>query len=284
VAGLVSPAIPVPRISLVRGSHIVVPRIAGAYDAYLMQNPDGRVVFALPFAERFTLIGTTDVPVTTPAAGFQPSDAEEAYLLETAGRFFARAPSPQDIVWRFAGVRPLMDDGASRASAVSRDYKLDLVESPDGPPLLNVIGGKITTFRCLAESALDRLAPYFPRMGPSWTARSPLPGGGFGARGPGGFRQSLATRHPDVTAATLDRLARLYGTGATQVLDGAKSDHDLGRALGGGLTESEVLYLRDREWAETAQDVLWRRTKAGLGLTPDALRDAEERITHLLGS
>lgn len=273
-----------PILRLVRGTHIVVPRIAGAESAYLLQNPDGRVVFALPFEGRFTLIGTTEVAVPSPAEGFVPSAEEVAYLLGTAARFFAEAPGHDDIVWRFAGVRPLVEDGATRASAVSRDYRLDLVAPAGVPPLLNVVGGKITTFRTLAEAALSRLAPFFPDIGPAWTAETRLPGGDFGADGYASYCDDLVRRHPRIARGALRRLAALYGTRAERVLGEAITDADLGAAIGGGLTAREVLYLRDHEWARTAEDVLWRRTKAGLHLGADDRPRAEDAIARLLAS
>jgi glycerol-3-phosphate dehydrogenase len=260
----------------------VVPRIDGADDAYLLQSPDGRVVFALPFEHRFTLIGTTEVGVSTPADGFVPSGEEEDYLLGVAERFFSRALTPDDVVWRFAGVRPLVEDGAARASAVSREYRLDLLQAEGSPPLLNVVGGKITTFRRLAEAALSRLAPFFPAMGAAWTEHAPLPGGAFGAGGFASHGDSLVLRHPRMARATLLRLASLYGTRAGNVLGEAATDADLGESIGGGLTAREVVYLRDHEWARTAQDVLWRRTKAGLHLDAAGLARAEAVITRLL--
>ncbi|MCC7252438.1 glycerol-3-phosphate dehydrogenase [Hyphomicrobium sp.] len=285
VAGLVGSQGHVPTLRLVRGTHIVVPRIDGAEDAYLLQNPDGRVVFALPFERAFTLIGTTEVDVTRPEDGFAASDAEEAYLLATAGRFFSHALAKDDIVWRFAGVRPLVEDGASRASAVSRDYRLDLVASEGQPPLLNVIGGKITTFRRLAEAALTRLAPFFPGVGAAWTAYAPLPGGDVGADGIEAYGADLARRHRGLSEGMLKRLVSLYGTRAERVLGDAKKDADLGQAIGGGLTEREVIYLRDHEWARTAEDVLWRRTKAGLHIGDAAQRtQAEAMLSRLLAS
>src|SRR5262249_23425934 len=157
VADLIGPGGHAPTLRLVKGTHIVVPRIAGAEDAYLLQNPDGRVVFALPFEHRFTLIGTTAVSVTAPADGFVPSDDEGAYLLSVWRQFFSQPLTKDDIVWRFAGVRPLVEDGASHAAAVSREYRLDLVQPEGAPPLLNVVGGKITTFRRLAEAVMTRL-------------------------------------------------------------------------------------------------------------------------------
>jgi glycerol-3-phosphate dehydrogenase len=283
VAALADAPESVPKLRLVRGSHIVVPRIAGADDAYLLQNADGRVVFALPFEQHFTLIGTTDVSVSSPNEGFQTSADEEDYLLAIAARFFARPLSRDSIVWRFAGVRPLVDDGSTRASAVSRDYRLDLIQPAGGAPLVNVIGGKITTFRCLAEAVLARLAPTFPSMGPAWTAQAPLPGGNFGSGGISSYRQGLLRRYPGVSASTLGRLAGRYGTRADLVLGNAQSDADLGPAIGDALTAAEVVYLRDHEWAQTADDVLWRRTKAGLHIAPSQRAARADQVAALLG-
>ncbi len=273
-----------PRLRLVRGTHIVVPRIAEAEDAYLLQNPDGRIVFALPFEQDFTLIGTTDVGVETPAEGFTPSREEEDYLIAAAGRYFVQAPVREDIVWRFAGVRPLVEDGARRASSVSRDYRLDLVQAEGAPPLLNVIGGKITTFRRLAEAALARLSPVFPDLKPPWTADAPLPGGDFGTDGYDAYCHELVRRHPGIAPATLLRLASLYGSRAERIVDDAETDHDLGDVIGGGLTEREVLHLGAAEWALTAEDVLWRRTKAGLHLDATQREAAEILVQHLVGT
>jgi glycerol-3-phosphate dehydrogenase len=282
VARLAGAGAHVPALRLVRGSHIVVPRIEGAEDAYLLQNNDGRVVFALPFAQHFTLIGTTEEAVSSPADGANVSRDEEQYLLDAAARFFSRSIKPSDIVWRFAGVRPLVEDGASNASAVSREYRLDLVHEAGMPPLLNIIGGKITTFRRLAEAALLRLQPYFPGMGPAWTAQRPLPGGDVGAAGFAAYRQDLARKRPRIAQATLFRLADLYGTQAEHLLGDAVNEEDLGEKMGGGLTEREVIYLRDHEWARAADDVLWRRTKAGLHMEEEERTRAEAAISRLL--
>ncbi|WP_072392554.1 glycerol-3-phosphate dehydrogenase [Hyphomicrobium sp. CS1GBMeth3] len=273
-----------PALRLVRGAHIVVPRIAGADDAYLLQNDDGRIVFVLPFEERFTLIGTTEVSVGSAADGFVASEAETDYLLAATARFFAHPPSRADVVWRFAGVRPLVEDGARSASAISRDYRLDLDEIDDGPPLLNVIGGKITTFRRLAEAALDRLAAFFPGMGPPWTAAAPLPGGAFGGSDFAGYCEDLVRRHPAIARETLQGLARRYGTRADEVIGDAAEDADLGAAIGSELTAREVIYLRDAEWARTPDDVLWRRTKAGLHIGALQIDTARQHIAEVLAS
>jgi glycerol-3-phosphate dehydrogenase len=274
----------VPVLRLVRGAHIVVPRLPGADDAYLLQNSDGRVVFALPFEQRFTLIGTTETHVESPAEGNLVGRDEERYLLDAAGRFFKRALTHQDIIWQFAGVRPLVEDGSLKPSAVSRDYRLDLVHEAGAPPLLNVIGGKITTFRRLAEAALQRLEPFFPGMAPEWTAQQPLPGGDMEIDGIRAYHEGLVRRRPGILPDVLLRLARLYGTRADILLGDAASEADLGKALGAGLTEREVLYLRDHEWARAADDVLWRRTKAGLHMGEAERTKAEAAITNLISS
>jgi glycerol-3-phosphate dehydrogenase len=284
VARLVSaaaPSVSVPKLKLVKGSHIVVPRIAGAEDAYLLQNGDNRVVFALPFETDFTLIGTTDVACAGDPSSAAISTEEEDYLLALAGRFFAKPLTRADIVWRYAGVRPLLDDGSDDPSAVSRDYHLDLTAGPDLPALINVIGGKITTYRRLAEAVLLKLEPHIA-MGPAWTAAAPLPGGDVGEAGISGYLLDLAHRRPGLSMPSLARLARLYGTRTDVLLGPARKASDLGADLGGGLTEREVGYLREREWAQTPEDVLWRRTKAGLHMTAEERSRSAEQIARLL--
>lgn len=273
-----------PLLRLVRGSHIVIPRVPGADDALLLQNADGRIVFVLPFGTRFTMIGTTEVVVATPDEGFAASAEEEAYLIDAAGRYLSHPLTGADIVWRFAGVRPLVDDGAANTSSVTRDWRLDLVQTSGSAPLINVIGGKITTFRLLAEAVLDRLRPFFPGMGGAWTAHAPLPGGDVGPGGVAGYCVDLARRRPGLAPETLDRLVALYGTRADRLIGDAVRDDDLGVQLGGGLTEREVCYLRDYEWARTADDVLWRRTKAGLDLSDAQRPQTAAAISRLLAS
>ncbi|MGQ0457380.1 MAG: glycerol-3-phosphate dehydrogenase [Hyphomicrobium sp.] len=255
------------KLRLVKGSHIVVPRIAGADDAYVFQAPDGRVVFALPFEGRFTLIGTTDEAYAGDPRDAAASSDEIAYLLDVANAMFRAPLTSADIVWSFAGVRPLDDDGSDAPSEVSRDYRLQFDKSA-GAPLLNVIGGKITTYRRLAEQALRMLGPYFPAMGAPFTARVPLPGGDVG---PGGFDrwfEAFASGLPGFPPEALHRFARRYGTRTPMMLGGARSMADMGPHLGGGLTTREVAYLKAEEWAQTAEDVMWRRTKTGLLIPP----------------
>ncbi|MGQ0673521.1 MAG: glycerol-3-phosphate dehydrogenase [Hyphomicrobium sp.] len=270
------------RLRLVKGSHIVVPRIPGADDAYLMQSEDRRAVFALPFEERFTLIGTTDVAYSGDPAAAAISPDEVHYLLALPNRFFRSVITPADIVWQFSGVRPLQDDEAANPSAVSRDYKLDLVAGDARPALLHVIGGKVTTHRKLAEEALDILTPHLPPMGPAWTAGVPLPGGAVGDGGIAGYRSELLHRRPWLGPERAARYVRRYGTLTDELLGDARRDGDLGLHIGGGLTEREVAYLKAMEWAARPDDVLWRRTKTGLHLSPADRPQAEERIAKLL--
>ena len=270
-------------LRLVKGSHIVVPRIKGAEDAYLCQSADGRVVFAIPCEERFTLIGTTDIPYAGDPAAVGISREEEDYLLHLARRFFTAPPLRNDIVWSFAGVRPLYDDNtATPASTVTRDYRVDLIAEPGRPPLLTVLGGKLTTYRRLAEAALAKLAPHLPPMGAAWTAGAFLPGGDLGEGSLPGFVARLGRERPGFTPAFLGRIARRYGSLADEVLGDARSVADLGEPLGGGLSAREVRYLVEREWARKPEDVLWRRTKCGLHMTATERDAATERISKLL--
>ncbi len=228
-------------LRLVKGSHIVTRRLYAGDHAYLLQNDDRRVVFVLPFEDAFTLIGTTELPFSGDPAAAAISAAEVEYLCRAVGRWFARAPRPDDVVWSYAGVRPLYEDRAASAAAVTRDYVFDLDEA--GPPALSVFGGKLTTFRRLAEHALGRLRRHLPGMGPAWTAFSILPGG----EAPHGAR------------AVPPRLARTYGSEARHILAAPP-----GREFGAGFGEAELRWLVEEEWAQTAEDVLWRRTKLGL--------------------
>ena len=270
-------------VRLVKGSHIVVPRIKGAEDAYLCQSPDGRVVFVIPYEERFTLIGTTDVPYIGDPGAVAISGEEQDYLFEVVRAFFTAPLSRDDVVWSYAGVRPLYDDNAGAdASSVTRDYRFELIAQDGRPALLTVLGGKLTTYRRLAEAALAKLAPHLPPMGPAWTASAPLPGGDLGEGGLPGFIASLRNKRPGFDRAFLGRLARRYGSLVGEVLGDARTEADLGEALGGGLFEREVVYLGQREWARDPDDVLWRRTKCGLHMTREERIGAAEKIAALL--
>jgi glycerol-3-phosphate dehydrogenase len=249
---------------LVRGSHIVVRRLFDHPYAYFFQLPDGRIFFAIPYERDFTLIGTTDVDQQA-GDPIRASAEEIAYLCEGASTYFERPVAPADVVWTYSGVRPLIDDGSGRPEAATRGYRLDLSGPDEGAPLLSVYGGKITTYRHLAEEAVDLLAPRVAALeGGAWTATRPLPGGDFAIDGLETLKAELAAEHPDLAAATIDRIARAYGTRARRWLD-----QERGRDFGAGLCQAEVDFLVAEEWARSAEDVLWRRTKLGLRLNPE---------------
>jgi glycerol-3-phosphate dehydrogenase len=256
---------------LIKGSHIVVPRLYDGDQAYILQNDDRRIVFVIPFQERYSLVGTTDVPFAGDPADVAIASDETAYLCAAVSRWFATPVTPDQVVWRYSGVRPLYDDHAETASTVTRDYVLDL-DAPDGrAPLLSVFGGKITTFRRLAEHALDKLRPFFSAAGPAWTRTAILPGGDLPDGDAARFAVGLAQSYPFLPAALARRLAGSYGTEARTILGDAARLEDLGVAFGGGLTAREVDFLVDCEWAREPADILWRRTKLGLAIDDDGV-------------
>ncbi len=252
------------RVRLVRGSHIVTRRLFAHDRCYLFQGSDGRIVFAIPYETDFTLIGTTDVDHDGPPESARCSDAEIDYLCSFVSDYFSAPVTRGDVIRAFSGVRPLLDDGAKAASAATRDYLLTL--DAEGPPLLNVFGGKITTYRRLAEAAMARLSPFFPQAGGAWTAQAPLPGGDFPVDGFEALVGGLRGRYPFLSPAWARRLARSYGTCAGEILGEAASAADLGRDFGATLTEAEAAWLMREEFARTAEDVVWRRSKLGLRL------------------
>ncbi|MCW8844160.1 MAG: glycerol-3-phosphate dehydrogenase, partial [Rhodobacteraceae bacterium] len=254
-------------VTLVRGSHIVVPRLFDHDRAYFLQGSDGRIIFALPYEGAFTLIGTTDAPHEDPNDPPRCTDAERDYLLTFANRYFAKEIRAEDVVWRYSGVRPLYDDGASSATAATREYVLTLDRA--GAPLLNVFGGKITTYRRLAEAALAKLGPYFPQAGGDWTAGVALPGGDFAVGDKSGLIERLCSDYPFVTGQWAARLMRAYGTEAWEVLGQATCVEDLGQSFGATLTEAELRWMRDREYARCGEDALWRRSKLGLHMSAE---------------
>ncbi|MDF2119961.1 glycerol-3-phosphate dehydrogenase [Roseiarcaceae bacterium H3SJ34-1] len=266
------------RIRLDQGSHIVVRRMFEGEQAYIFQNADGRIVFAIPYEGDFTLIGTTDREYRADPAKVHAGEDDIAYLIEAANLYFRQQLSREDVVWTYAGVRALLDDGASAARA-TREYKL-VVDAADGLPLLNVFGGKITAYRHLAEKALDQLKPFFPRMrrGP-WTADEPLPGGDLPAGGLAALETALAARFSWLEPTLVARLARSYGTRVWALLGEAAGIEALGRHFGAGLYGLEVGWLMREEWAQTAEDVLWRRTKLGLRLSPQEAQNLELFMT-----
>ena len=253
-------------VRLVKGSHIVVPKFWSGCHAYLLQNDDRRVIFVNPYEGDLALIGTTDIPYEGRPEDVAIDDAEIGYLLGGLARYVKVPPENRDIVHSFSGVRPLYDDNSQNPSAVTRDYVLEIDGASDMAPVLSIFGGKITTYRKLAEHALRRLAPWFPLSSPAWTAGACLPGGDI----PGafeGFVVDLLQEYPDLPDTVIRHCARLYGTRARELLGPARTRSDLGRHFGGDLYEREAHYLRETEWATHAADVLDRRSKHGLHLT-----------------
>jgi glycerol-3-phosphate dehydrogenase len=251
-------------VRLVKGSHLVVPKLYEGDHAFMLQNADRRIVFAVPYEGKFTLVGTTDQPWQGAPAKAQIDAGETDYILATANRYFTRQLTDADVVWSYSGIRPLYDDRKGSASAVTRDYVLDLDGDEGRAPILSIFGGKITTYRKLAEHALGELARFFPQAGVAWTAGAALPGGAM----PGGdfeaFLKALEAERPDFPRALLRRLARAYGTRVGELLGDAITVAALGEDLGGGLYAAEVDYLVRVEWARSAEDVLFRRSKLGL--------------------
>jgi glycerol-3-phosphate dehydrogenase len=270
VAQFLSEATPIrskARVRLVKGSHLVVDGVRAGGRALLLQHDDGRVVFVLPFERRFTLIGTTDVPVADLARAPALSSEEASYLCEVVNRYLAKPVEPGDAVWSYSGVRPLFDDGKSDPSAITRDYRLQLDHAPNGAPLLSVFGGKLTTYRRLAEQVMDRLAPHLPVRRGAWTAGEPLPGGALGGLRYDDYRLRMLERYRGLPAEWVEGIVRRHGSRAELILGDACSAGDLGQQFGADLTAREVDFLLRHEHAMDAEDVLWRRTKAALELT-----------------
>lgn len=263
-------------VRLIKGSHIVVPKLHDGAQAYILQNDDRRIVFVIPYQDEFSLIGTTDVPYDADPAEVAINDEEISYLCGVVNRHFARQVEPEDVVWTYSGVRPLYDDGADNPSAVTRDYVLELDAGDGRAPLLSVFGGKITTYRKLAEAAMARLLPAMSRQAQPWTADAPLPGGDFDASAFNELVSTIRGDYPWLRPKLALRLVRAYGTRVHLVVNGATSMVGLGEDFGGGLTEAEVRYLMRQEWARTAEDVLWRRSKLGLHVPPETKARLEQ--------
>jgi len=270
-------------LRLDKGSHIVVPRLFEHDHAYIFQLRDGRIVFALPFDHDFTLIGTTDSAFVGDPGAVEPSATEIAYLCDAANQHFRLSIDPRRVVWSFAGVRALYDDGSRRSQDVSRDYLLHLDETAGMAPLLTVYGGKITTYRRLAEHALARLGRFF-KLAPPWTAHAYLPGGDFLPDGFDDLVTATCRTRPYLTMRHVERLVRNYGTRLERVLGPAQHLDELGPCFGERLTGAEVRYLMRREWAQTEEDVLWRRTKLGLRLSAAECARLARFMTESIGS
>lgn len=251
-------------IRMVKGSHIIVNKLFNHSRAYIFQNEDGRIIFAIPYEKDFTLIGTTDVDYHGDPDDVAITDDEIDYLCRAASEYFTSIIQPADVVSTYSGIRPLFDDGKSDAKAATRDYVLKLDDTSGAPPLLSIYGGKITTYRKLAESVLEKLAPYLPAMGPTWTADAPMPGGDFAPTEFDLEVQRLLASCPPLSNDLANRLIRTYGTRAAEMCKSVSSIEDMGLCFGSNLYEFEVDYLINNEWARTADDVLWRRTNLGL--------------------
>ncbi len=263
-------------LRLVKGSHIVVPRLHDGEEAFLLQNDDRRVIFVMPYEDEFSLIGTTDIPFTGDPASAEISADEVTYLCDAVNRYFTAQISPDQVIWRYAGIRPLYDDMNRNVSAVTRDYVFD-VDAGSGAtfgqgdaPLLSIFGGKITTYRKLAEHALAQLLPLLGSTAPAWTEGAPLPGGDLPGADFEAFLARLRSDYPWLPGALARRYARAYGTRTQVLLSGIRSLAELGEDFGGGLYEAEADYLVHHEWAMSAEDILWRRSKLGLHLSSEA--------------
>ncbi|MEM7613886.1 MAG: glycerol-3-phosphate dehydrogenase [Pseudomonadota bacterium] len=267
------------KVRLVRGSHIVTKKLFDHDQPYIFQQADGRIIFAIPYETDFTLIGTTDADHEDAPGTAVCTPQEQDYLLKAASEYFKQPVTAEDVVWTYSGVRPLYDDGASSATAATRDYVLSVNDADGKAPLLNVFGGKITTYRRLAESALEKLAPYYPQAKQPWTAGVAMPGGDFPVDGVQDLVVQLKAVFPFLTDRWALRLVRAYGTDATEVFDGALTQPEIGQHFGATLSEAEVRWLMDHEFARTAADVVWRRTKLGLRMTPAQIGELDAWMT-----
>lgn len=270
-------------VRLVQGSHVVTRRLYDHGRCYIFQNADGRIFFAIPYETDFTLVGTTDHDYTGDPAKVHATEDEVAYICRAASEYFIEPVTPADVVWSYSGVRPLYDDGATAAQEATRDYVLKLNAPAGAPASLSVFGGKITTYRRLAEAALAHLAPHLPAPGglpAGWTATAALPGGDFPPDGYADQVAALRARAPFLPDALARRLVRAYGTRAAQVVGGATSLADMGVDHGAGLTGAEVAYLQRHEWARTAEDVAWRRSKLGLKMTAEQIAALDQAMAQ----
>ncbi len=249
-------------IRLIKGSHIVVPRVHTQKQAYILQNEDNRIVFVIPWMDEFSIIGTTDVEYKGDPKNVEIDENEINYLLKVYNAHFKKQLSRDDIVWTYSGVRPLCDDESDSPQAITRDYTLDVHDENGQAPLLSVFGGKLTTYRKLAEHALEKLAQYYPDCGPAWTKNAVLPGGDIGGTRDD-YAANLRRRYPFISEGMARHFARTYGSHTEVLLEGAKSREDLGENFGHEFYEAELRYLVKHEWVRELDDAIWRRTKAG---------------------
>lgn len=265
-------------IRLVKGSHVIVPKMYEGDYAFILQNQDGRIVFVLPYLDKYSVIGTTDVEYSGNPSEVAIDDDEIEYLCDIVNQHFVEKVSPEDVVSTWSGVRPLCEDESSDAQAVTRDYTIELEDEYNDAPLLSIFGGKLTTYRKLGQAAVDKLAPYFPDMSQAWTKEAVLPGGDFTSRE--NLIKALSNQYPWVGQPTIKRWVKAYGTLSNHFLSGSNRIEDLGEDFGHGLYQSEVDYLIECEWAMTTEDILWRRSKLGLEFT----ESQENRLAAYLES
>jgi glycerol-3-phosphate dehydrogenase len=273
-----SPLATVRTVRLVKGSHIVVPRLFAHRFAYIFQNTDRRIVFAIPYEHEFTLIGTTDIEYHGEPASVSIEPAETDYLCSIVNRYFRQQIGAADVAWSYAGVRPLIEDESADPAAVTRDYALEI--DGDAAPLLSVFGGKITTYRRLAAEAVDKLAARLGCRGTAWTHRALLPGGDLPEGSFAAFLRVVERRYAWLPASLRVRYAHAYGTSIHRVLGGATALTELGAQILPGLYEREAEHLCREEWAQNAADILWRRTKLGLHSPPASARQLEDWLAR----
>lgn len=266
-------------IRLVKGSHLVVPRVHDEPQAYILQNQDQRIVFVIPYLDKFSIIGTTDVDYQGDPRDVAISDEETDYLLDIVNQHFVKQLNRNDVVWTYSGVRPLLDDESDSAQSVTRDYTMEIEQELDEAPILSIFGGKLTTYRKLAEAAVNKLAPYFDYCGKPWTAHQPLPGGQFS-----GSRQqlcdALCANFSWLSAQTANRYVNQYGSNSWQLLKGCHQEEAMGRAFAQGVYQREIDYLIEKEMAVKIDDILWRRTKLGLYLTQEQQGQIEQYVSQ----
>ena len=254
-------------LRLVKGSHIVIPKLYEGVQAYVLQNADNRIVFVIPFYDKYTLIGTTEEDFQGDPGQAKINQQEIQYLCQTVNNYFKKSVEPSHIIWDYAGVRPLLHDPNKIATKSSRDYQIGIEASHTTAPLVTVFGGKITTYRILAEEVLNQLKPFFPKLGNAWTAKTTLPGGDISTDSFPKFVSQLQIHYPWLSLNLAIRYAKSYGTRCHRFLENKQSLDDLGKHYGSGLYHSEIDYLITHEWAKSAEDILWRRSKLGLFLS-----------------
>jgi len=271
-------------VRLVQGSHIVVPKLHDHDRAYIFQNADERIIFALPYEQDYTLIGTTDQDYEGDPAKVTITDGEIAYLCSAANEYFQKQITAEDIVWSYSGVRPLFDDGATAAQEATRDYVLRVDGDSGTPSIVNIFGGKITTYRKLSESVLTKIEGLLGARKSSWTAQAALPGGDFAVGDYDALVFRLRSDFPFLEGPLAQRFIRSYGTNAWKMMEGISERDGMGREFGGTLTQCEVSYLMEHEWAECAEDVIWRRSKLGIRLRKQQISALDEWMQNNLPS